>query len=199
MTKIILASTSKYRKQLLQQLKISFEALAPKNDEDKQKEFFLSTYLELKNRPQKLAEYLAIEKAKSVAQKNSIVIGSDQLLQFENKIYGKAKTIELAKQHLSELSGHQVQLITAVTVIHNLSSVISFTNITNLTFRKLNELEIERYIAKDQPLDCAGSFKIESLGISLFNKIETDDFSAIQGLPLIQLAQVLRDFSIEIP
>jgi septum formation protein len=199
MTKIILASTSKYRKQLLQQLKIDFETLSPTNDEDLQKEIFLKTNMELTDRPQKLAEHLAIEKAKSVAQKNSIVIGSDQLLQFQNKIYGKAKTIELAKQHLLELSSHQAQLITAVTVIHNLSSVVSFTNITNLTFRKLNKQEIERYIAKDQPLDCAGSFKIESLGISLFSKIETDDFSAIQGLPLIQLAQVLRDFSIEIP
>ena len=89
MTKIILASTSKYRKQLLQQLKIDFETLSPTNDEDLQKEIFLKTNMELTDRPKKLAEHLAIEKAKSVAQKNSIVIGSDQLLQFQNKIYGK--------------------------------------------------------------------------------------------------------------
>lgn len=198
MKKVILASTSVYRKKLLQQLQIEFTAQSPRNDEELQKVEFTKTYAKSPGFAYKLAEYLALEKAKSLAPQEAIIIGSDQLLSFKDEILGKPHTVENAQFILQKLSGQTADLITSVALIDG-SHHIQFTDCTRLKFRHLSEGEIQRYIKKDQPLDCAGSFKIESLGISLFEDIESKDFTAIQGLPLLELSKRLRELNLFIP
>lgn len=198
MKKVILASTSIYRKKLLQQLQIEFTALSPLNNEELQKNEFTKTYAKTPQFARKLAEYLSFEKAKSLAPQDAVIIGSDQLLSFKDEILGKPKTPENACLTLQKLSGQTAELITAVTLIDGYQHV-QFIDCTRLKFRHLSESEIKRYVEKDQPLDCAGSFKIESLGISLFENIESQDFTAIQGLPLLELSKKLRELNLLIP
>jgi len=184
MTELILASTSPYRRELLARLGLAFRAEAPQFDEDAHKNRGLS--------PLSLAEFLAAGKARSLSAKGNCVIGGDQLVSFENQILGKSKTFDGACQQLAMMSGKTHELITAVMVIYQ-GEEIAHTNRTRLTMRKLSPSLIEDYVKAENPVDCAGSYKIETRGISLFEKIETDDFSAIQGLPLLWLTQTLAN------
>ena len=181
--RLILASTSPYRKELLEKLAIPFIAKAPLIDEDKEKDPRLS--------PLALAEKLAFLKAQSLAVPGHVVIGGDQLIAFDQSIIGKAHTREKAIEQLLKFSGHTHELITAVCVFDG-HEPHKFTNITRMSMKCLSRDQIERYVDLDNPTDCAGSYKIEKHGISLFEKIESDDFTAIQGLPLIQLSQLLE-------
>lgn len=183
MKQLILASTSRYRKELLERLAIPFTAQAPNIDEESEKKPELS--------PLALAEHLAFLKAQSLADKNRIIIGGDQLIAFEGKIIGKAHTKEKAMEQLLKMSGKTHQLITAVCVFNEQTS-IPFVDITTMHMKNLSPLQIEKYVNLDNPVDCAGSYKIELHGIGLFERIETQDFSAIQGLPLIQLSKILN-------
>lgn len=185
--RLILASTSPYRKELLEKLAIPFVAKAPLIDEDKEKDPRLS--------PLELAEKLAYLKAQSLAAPGHVVIGGDQLIAFQQKIIGKAYTREKAIDQLLGFCGHTHDLITAVCVFDG-QEHHSFTNITRMKMKSLTREQIEKYVELDQPLDCAGSYKIEKHGISLFEKIESDDFTAIQGLPLIQLCQLLEKLNL---
>ncbi len=182
---ICLASTSKYRQELLTRLGLKFEAKKPVFDEDQEKHNLLD------QTPEKIAQFLAHGKAASLHTENQLTIGSDQLVSFQNQILGKTPTKELAFEQLQSLQGKKHELITAVCVlVKNLK--IEFTDKTILKMRPLTKKEIESYIEFDSPFDCAGTYKIEKRGISLFDEIETKDFTAIQGLPLIALTKVLR-------
>lgn len=181
---LILASTSKYRQELLARLAYPFTTQAPLIDEESEKDPRLS--------PQALAEKLARLKAQSLQQAEHVIIGGDQLVAFEGRILGKAHTAENAVQQLESMQGKTHELITAICVISG-QKVIPFTDITRMHMKKLTRQQIERYVHLDQPLDCAGSYKIEKHGIMLFEKIESQDFTAIQGLPLIALNKILEN------
>lgn len=184
MSEIVLASASKYRKELLSRLGLPFTCQPATIDEEKEKDPALS--------PLALAEKLAFLKAQSLAHPQRIVIGGDQLVALGTQILGKAHTADGACAQLAQMQGKSHQLITAVCVISP-EQFIPFVNITTLTMKKLSSAQIARYVQLDQPTDCAGSYKIELHGISLFEKIETEDFTAIQGLPLIQLSKILHN------
>lgn len=183
---LILASTSKYRGALLSQLGWEFEAVAPGVDEDKVKAQGLT--------PENLAQELSLMKAKAVYVRNegTCVIGSDQVCHLEGMILGKPHTHERAIEQLMLMQGKTHELLTAVTVITP-KRIETFLNKTTLQMRKLTREEIISYVEFDVPLDCAGSYKLESRGIKLFEKIETTDQTSIIGLPLIQLTNVLLD------
>lgn len=192
MSKIILASSSPYRKALLERLGISFECVSPNVNEDSFKEKISD--------PIELAETLAKEKASAVAKDypDAIVIGSDQLLHFEGKNFGKSGTQEKAFEQLTMLSGKTHQLITSWSIKNSLI-IHTETNITTLKMRILTENDIKNYLSADNPVDCAGSYKLELKGISLFEKIETSDHTAIVGLPLLALGSYLRSLGINVP
>lgn len=182
---IILASESPYRKKLLLDMGLPFLALAPKIDEDSYKNKGLSAL--------DLTRTLAQMKAQSLKEQypNHLIIGSDQVLEFEGQIFGKPHTPERALEQLKIFQGRTHRLITSMTVIHQEDTFLH-TDITRLTMWPLTESQIRKYIEIDKPLDCAGSYKIENAGISLFQKIDTEDHSAIMGLPLLALSRVLR-------
>lgn len=186
MNKLILASTSKYRKMLLDQLHWPFECMAPDVDEDKYKKQF--------NSPKELAEKLSLLKAQNILEKepNAIVIGSDQVCTLDNQIYSKPGNFENAFKQIKELSGKSHQLLTAVTIASQDKS-ITWTNTTTLHMRELSDEDIQRYLRIDTPYDCAGSYKLESMGIKLFSRIEMSDHSAIIGLPLIDISNILMN------
>ena len=137
------------------------------------------------------------EKALSIFSKETVVVAGDQLVLFNNEILGKPNTKENAIQQLQKMNNQTHQLITAVTVMTDLK-VFQLNHVSELTFKKLSETEIKNYVDLDLPLDCAGSYKIEKSGICLFEKIITDDFSAIQGLPMIWLSTTLKGLGYEL-
>jgi septum formation protein len=181
---LILASTSKYRGALLSQLGWEFEAMAPGVDEDKVKDQHLS--------PVDLATELSRMKAQAVFARrpDACVIGSDQVCCLGQSILGKPHTIERAYEQIALMQGKSHQLLTAVTVTTP-QETFTFLNSTTLHMRKMTLKEIKQYIDLDLPLDCAGSYKLESRGIKLFEKIDMTDQTAIIGLPLIELTNIL--------
>ncbi len=181
---LILASTSKYRGSLLAQLGFPFESIAPGVDEDEFKDKGLS--------PSDLATKLSALKARAVFLKrpDGCVIGSDQVCHVDGIILGKPHSTEKAIDQLLSMQGKTHELLTAVTVI-NPKGEETFLNRTVLKMRPLKKQSIENYVHLDSPLDCAGSYKLESGGIKLFESIETQDHTAIIGLPLIELANLL--------
>lgn len=191
-SELILASSSPYRRELLNRLLTNFRCVAPEVDE--------ASFHSESFSPGKLAVRLAHEKAKAVASQfpDALVIGSDQLVDLDNEVLGKPGTLPAAVSQLMSMSGRSHRLLTAVCVIGPQQQT-DFTNETKLHMRSLTPEEARRYAERDSPLDCAGSYRIESLGIALFNRIETEDFTAIMGLPLMRLSQVLRDYGFEIP
>jgi septum formation protein len=191
---LILASTSPYRRALLERLGISFRCVAPTVDE-------LAVASEMGGAPPRmLAEELARAKAKSVAamEPDAVVLGGDQLVSFDGEILGKPLTEEGAMSQLLAMAGRSHELITAIHVIHDRKSY-AHTDVAILHFRPLTLDEIRRYVEADLPLDCAGSYRLEALGIALFERIESDDHSAIVGVPMIALTSILRSIGFEIP
>ena len=185
MGKLILASGSPYRRELLKRLVSDFEVVVPDVDEEAVKDSGLP--------PADVACRLALMKATAVAElrPGAIVIGSDQLVDLDGRILGKPHTAERACQQLLDMAGRHHRLLTAVCVTGP-HGVTQFIEETGLWMRTLETHEAEAYVLKDQPLDCAGSYRIEAAGIGLFERIETSDFTAIMGLPLMRLASVLR-------
>lgn len=181
---LILASTSKYRGALLSQLGWTFEAMNPGVDEDKVKSDGKS--------PSEIALTLSRFKAEAVFARrtDACVIGSDQVCTMDGKIFSKPGTVEKAAEQISLMQGKKHELLTAVTVIWP-GGASSFLNRTVLHMRPLTLRDIHTYVNEDLPLDCAGSYKLESRGIKLFEKIEMNDHTAIIGLPLIELTSVL--------
>ena len=143
---------------------------------------------------------LARQKAAAVAVRHphAIVIGSDQAATIDGAILDKPGTAANAIAQLQRLQGRAHQLLTAVAIAHP-GGLVEFVDTTTLTMHPLTTAAIERYVAAEQPLDCAGSYKIESLGIALFERIESTDQTAIQGLPLLALCRALRELGLPLP
>jgi septum formation protein len=188
--RLILASTSPYRREVLSRLGIAFEAISPQCDE--------AAYAG--RPPLELARILARLKATSVsAEGAALVVGSDQVVDLEGRVLGKPGTVENAVAQLMAMSGRAHRLITAVAVMDVASGEVRVDHdIHTLWMRRLSEAEVAAYVAHDMPLDCAGSYKIERRGISLFERIEADpttaDDTAIMGLPLMKTLALLRGF-----
>jgi septum formation protein len=193
MPKLILASTSPYRRALLERLGVPFEVQRPLCDEDVLKRSGLS--------PHEVATRLAREKAQSIARtrRDAYVLGSDQLVDLNGEILGKPGTSEAAIAQLTRMAGRSHLLVTGMAMVTPRGSLLEHLDVHTLTLRSLHEAEIRRYVAREQPLDCAGSYKIESGGIALVERIEGDDFSAITGLPLLMLTTWLRREGFEVP
>lgn len=189
---LILASTSKYRKLLLQRLALPFDCVAPDTDETPG----------AGESPLSLVTRLATQKAKSVADKNpaAVVIGCDQLAVLDGQIMGKPGGHQAALKQLILCSGQSVEFLTAVSVQCLKSGFCEqYTDVTRVCFRKLEIEEIESYLKREKPYDCAGSFKSESLGVVLFDRIINEDPSALIGLPLIRTAAMLRRAGFRLP
>jgi len=190
---LILASTSVYRRDLLRRLTTNFQQIKPEVDETA-----LTGEL-----PSALAARLAHAKAQEVAQRfsDAIVIGSDQVAELHGVPLGKPGNMEQARKQLTECSGKTIVFHTALCVVDTRSKptcVYQANDKTSVTFRPLNAALIEHYLIREQPFDCAGSFKAEGLGITLFERIENEDPTALVGLPLIALCRLLRMAHIEL-
>ena len=189
---LILASTSRYRRELLARLALPFETAAPDVDEPPR----------AGEAPRELALRLALEKAQAVAARKpqAIVIGSDQVADLHGQPLGKPGTHERAAAQLARMSGQTVLFHTAVAVVQA-SRGFAQSSLATVTvrFRALDAATIERYLLAEQPYDCAGSAKSEGLGIALLQAIESDDPTALIGLPLIRTAQLLRAAGLTLP
>lgn len=187
---LVLASTSRYRRELLQRLGLPFDCARPDVDE---------TPLN-GEAPLALATRLAAAKAADVAAHHpgAWVIGSDQVADLNGQPLGKPGTAEAACAQLAAMSGQTVRFHTAISLRRDGESFAAM-DLTEVRFRALDPLEIDRYVAAEQPLDCAGSFKCEGLGISLFEAIDNRDPTALVGLPLIALCRLLRRAGFAVP
>ncbi len=185
---LILASTSAARKQSLERLGFPFETRHPEVDENawKAKNPNLSAAA--------IAEGLAAEKAKSIGSRvgSAVVIGGDQVLKCEGKMLGKPNSLENAQAQLRMLAGKTHSLITSVSV-YTREGVYKNTDITRLTMREMDDQMILRYVLKDKPLDACGSYRFEAFGIGMFESIETQDPSAITGIPLLWMSGLLQE------
>ena len=182
---LYLASTSAYRRSLLERLALPFTAEAPGVDETRGADEPVAD----------LARRLAREKALAVAARHpgAVVIGSDQVATTPaGRLLGKPGTVERAVEQLLAASGQAVVFLTAVAVVRHDGSLDEHTDRTTAVFRTLSEAEIRRYVALDQPLDCAGSFRSEGLGAVLLERVDNQDPTGLIGLPLVWLAGALR-------
>jgi septum formation protein len=189
---LLLASSSPYRKMLLERLGLPFEIQVPAVDEAERPG----------ESPARLVARLAAEKAEAVAVRapGAIVIGSDQVAVHNGRAVGKPGSAAKARQQLLAFSGSRVDFLTAVCVRCTGSDFrFDRTVTTEVRFRLLSEPEIRRYVAHDNPVDCAGGFKSEAAGITLLQAMRSDDPTAIIGLPLISVAEALRQAGLELP
>lgn len=189
MRRILLGSTSPYRKAQLETLGVPFETQKPRMNEEQAKSLF--------KEPLEMAQGLARMKAESLKSEDFVVIGGDQLISLGSEILGKPHTEEKALQQLLKMQGKAHEILTAVCVCTPEKNY-EFVDITRMTMKSLSEDELRAYIQLDNPLDCAGSYKIEKNGRNLFEKIETEDFTAIEGLPLRKLSEILHTLGYEI-
>jgi len=191
MVPLILASTSPFRRELLGKLCLPFECVAPDIDESPI----------AGETPSKLVARLAEQKAKAVAHShpNSLIIGSDQVAVLDQQILGKPGTHARATRQLQQASGKRITFLTGLSLYNSQNDMLQ-TEVVPFTvyFRKLSEKQIENYLLKEQPYNCAGSFKSEGLGISLFEKLEGEDPNTLIGLPLIRLIQMLENEGVEV-
>ncbi len=192
MQSLVLASTSTYRRVLLERLGLPFEVARPEVDETPRPG----------ESPQALAERLALAKAEAVladASDETWVIGSDQVAELDGQPLGKPGSHAGAVAQLQSMSGHEVRFLTALCLAGHDGRRLQALDITRVRFRALSNDEIERYVARERPLDCAGSFKAEGLGIALFDEIDNRDPTALIGLPLIATARLLREAGFAVP
>ncbi|MCQ4263611.1 septum formation inhibitor Maf [Stutzerimonas stutzeri] len=192
MRHLLLASSSRYRQQLLSRLQLPFDSCAPDIDE---------TRLPGEN-AERLVRRLAEHKARALAERypNHLIIGSDQVAVLGQEILGKPHTFERAKRQLQLASGSSVSFLTGVALLDSGSNRIQVDCVPfTVHFRKLDEAQIERYLKIEQPFDCAGSFKAEGLGICLFRTTEGEDVTSLVGLPLIRLVDMLLNEGVELP
>jgi len=187
---LILGSTSRYRRELLERLRMPFTVESPRVDETPR----------AGERPAELAVRLALAKAREVASRSpaAVVIGSDQVADLDGAPVGKPGTHERAVEQLRSMRGKSVIFQTAVSVVRadtgfEGSALVAVT----VRFRKLDDAQIEHYLRTEQPYDCAGSAKSETLGIALLDAIESDDPTALVGLPLIKTCQLLRQAGLD--
>ncbi|WP_456407241.1 Maf family protein [Thiolapillus sp.] len=192
MQKLVLGSTSPFRRELLEKLGLPFSTAAPDVDESHREGESAAV----------LVQRLAQTKARAVADQfpQALIIGSDQVACVNEQILGKPGNREKAIAQLESMSGKTVCFHTGLCLYNAASGNIQvICDDFRVHFRKLNHGQIERYIDKEEPFNCAGSFKSEGLGISLFRKLEGDDPNSLVGLPLIRLVAMLDQEGIELP
>jgi len=190
--RLILGSTSRYRRELLGRLHLPFDVVAPEVDETPSPG----------ERPESLARRLALAKARAVARRHpdAVVIGSDQVADLDGEPLGKPGDHTRATEQLRRMRGRTVVFQTALAVVcladgyeaQDLAPV-------RMQFRDLSDEEIERYLRLEQPYDCAGSARSEALGIALLDAIDSDDPTALVGLPLIRTCRLLRAAGVQVP
>lgn len=192
MLPLVLASSSPYRRELLTRLRLPFTWGAPQIDESRRPDEDAET----------LVHRLSLEKAQALSATHSqhLIIGSDQVAVLDSQIIGKPHTLERAREQLMAASGNSVTFLTGLTLLNSATGqqqtdCVPFT----VHFRRLSEAQIMRYLTAEQPFDCAGSFKSEGLGISLFRSTEGSDSNSLIGLPLIRLVDMLQASGIDIP
>ena len=192
MSRLILASTSAYRRELLARLQIPFEIADPQTDES----------VLPGEGPATTAERLAVAKAKAVANRfpDALIIGSDQVAFMGNQRFGKPLIRERAVEQLQSMRGRTVTFHTGLCLHNSASGRNQVCGVpTEVTFRQLSDEEIERYLDKEQPYHCAGSAKSEGLGIAMLSSMRGDDPNALIGLPLIALCGMLRAEGLQVP
>jgi MAF protein len=192
MLPLVLASSSPYRRELLERLRLPFIWSAPAIDESRQPA----------ESAEALVRRLAEEKARALRSNHPqhLIIGSDQAAVLDEQILGKPHTFERAREQLLAASGRRVIFLTGLALLDSQSGdcqvdCIPFT----VHFRDLSEAQITRYLQAEQPYDCAGSFKAEGLGVSLFRSTEGSDANSLIGLPLIRLVDMLHSIGVDIP
>jgi len=189
---IVLGSTSPFRKELLERLQLTFTTDSPNVDETPLTD----------ESPEAYVKRLSLEKAKAVAQlhPNTLVIGSDQCSVLKGTIRGKPGNHENAVKQLTESAGERVSFLTGLCLYDTTDNSYQLDMIPyHVDFRMLNKKEIETYLLKEKPYSCAGSFKSEGLGITLFQKLSGDDPTSLVGLPLIRLSEMLREKGLLLP
>ncbi len=189
---IVLASTSPFRRELLSRLQLPFQTVAPETDESPLPG----------EQPAAIAERLAVAKAQAVADRfpAALIIGSDQVAYCGNSSFGKPGTQQNAMAQLRSMSGKTVIFHTGLCLLNAASGRIHLRGIpTEVRFRELSDQEIQRYLDKEDALNCAGSARSEGLGISLLEYLRGDDPNALVGLPLIALCDMLRAEGVELP
>lgn len=192
MARLILASTSVYRRELLGRLRLAFDVARPEVDE---------TPLANES-PRDLAVRLARAKACAVAAQQTDdvwALGSDQVAELEGQPLGKPGGRDAAIAQLQAMRGHHVHFHTALCLAHPDGRSFAELDLTEVHFRALDDAEITRYVDAEQPFDCAGSFKSEGLGITLFERIDNQDPTALVGLPLIATCRLLRQAGFALP
>lgn len=189
---LILASSSRYRKELLERLGIPFEICVPAIEESSR----------AGESPARLAQRLAAEKAQTVARNMpaAVVIGCDQVAVCAGQVVGKPGSAANARAQLAAFSGQRVEFLSAISVQCRENGFrFDRTVATTVQFRDLSAGEIERYVLRDNPIDCAGGFRSEATGSALLRSMQSDDPTAIIGLPLICIAQALREAGFQVP
>jgi septum formation protein len=192
MRTLVLASTSPYRLQLMRQLEMNFQVAAPLYKEQMDP----SVSAEL------LVKHQALQKAKSLAlqYQDALIIGADQVfVDARHRMLGKPGSVERAVEQLLEMQGRRHTFYTGLAVYDSASgdSLAEFETFT-VTLRELTETQIRHYVTKENPVDCAGSFKIEGLGIALMEQMSGNDYTSLIGLPLILLVNMLSHFDVEV-
>ncbi|SFC52205.1 MAF protein [Marinospirillum celere] len=185
MPELLLASSSPYRRQLLEKLGLPFHTASPDIDESPQAD----------ETPSQLVERLAISKAKALAgsHPDKLIIGSDQVCSHQGQLLGKPGSRDGAIQQLMQLQGQPVSFYTGLCLYNATTEAThSLVDLFSVEFRSLSEQQICNYVDRESPLDCAGSFKSEGLGIALFKRLEGDDPNSLVGLPLIRLVELLK-------
>ncbi len=191
MRKIVLASTSPYRKQLLAQLQLPFVTAAPDYEE----------HIDQNVAPELLVRHLALGKAQSLSERypDALIIGSDQVfVDYRGRTLGKPGNHDVAFEQLRQMAGRSHCFYTGIVVVDSANgSVHADHEIFTVTLRQLSDEQIENYLVRERPYDCAGAFKIEGLGIALMEKLAGDDFNALIGLPLIKLVGLLQESGVD--
>ncbi|GHB08105.1 Maf family protein [Salinicola rhizosphaerae] len=190
MPRLVLASSSRYRRQLLDRLEIPYAWSAPDIDESRREGEDAVT----------LAHRLALSKAQAVAEEypEHLIIGSDQLALFEDDILGKPGDFATACANLARFSGKRVRFMTGLALIDTAAGRHRVVHDTyDVLFRNLSSSEIESYVSRDEPYDSSGSFRMEGLGIALFERFEGSDPNTLIGMPLIKLCELLREAGVD--
>ena len=192
MRTLVLASTSPYRQQLLRQLGLSFTIAAP----------LFAEQFDQGVSPELLVRHQALHKAMSLAGRypDALIIGADQVfVDARHRLVGKPGSVEQAITQLLEMQGRTHTFYTGVAVFDSASGLHRASCETfTVTLRPLTEVQIRRYVARDNPIDCAGSFKVEGLGIALMEQMEGHDYTTLIGLPLIRLIELLQQFDVDV-
>jgi len=191
MKKLILASSSPYRRALLDKLGLPYECISPDINESARDG----------ESPETLARRLALEKAQAIAQHHgdALIIGSDQVAVLDGALIGKPLNHDRARDQLLRASGRCVRFVTGLCLLDSDSQQSQVEAIDfRVHFRRLSADQVERYLKREQPYQCAGSFKAEGLGIALFERLEGDDPNSLIGLPLIRLIRMLENAGVQV-